>query len=1602
MSDRTSAKEAYTPPRVVERRSRSRERNTRVRYRGSKRSLTRSRSATHRDTSRSSTLACSNAKHSRYRNRSPKRMRKRRTRISRSIERSRSMDSKSSKAYRGRSRSRLHKNKKRSRAKRRHVCTSSVTSTTISSSSESNSSSHRRSLAKSNHTKSRKQSVTSKSKESSVMEKLIDALNKRNESSFIGAKDVIPNFDPSQKNQTMTSWLKKVNETARIYYWNDKEIIYNALPKLAGLSRRWYEGLPSVRLNWKEWQAKLLKSFPDDQNYADKLIEMLDRKSKRDETLEEYFYDKAKLVNHCGIKGKNAVDCIIQGIYDNNVRLNALGSDFRRPSRLLKYLRNISCKSIKEIKKTPMQTKESIRNNKQPSFKVRCYNCSELGHTVPKCTKAIQKCPKCNRMGHLGEHCKRDADKDKHPLNPVNKVQLIEASKTSHNIYTKNITVNGIPKTAFVDFGSECTLIKQSTSDELKLDTSTVGLPVLKGFASGVVLPLGKASIEISVDFVTAVVDVFIVHNEFLNTDVLVGQTLTELPEVRVYKTNSNLVLYSAVAEAEKSEVYVKSDVEINGLVGVDIHLGSKHTGLIYLPGNTCFKTGEEMVIPQGLYAVKNGVGKILVINLSGDKFTLLRGKLIARANLLPISLAIYSDFQRADKLGIYNLTVDQPSNNKPDPLTMDMLKIGSETTDKQRQLLLNLVNEYRDCFALNVSELGTSTISEMHITLTDSSPVSYKPYRLPYSERIVVQKLVNELLENNIVKESNSSYASPIVLVKKKNNDYRLCVDYRALNKKTVKDSYPMPVIDDQLDRLNGKRFFTSLDLKSGYYQIPMATDSTHMTAFVTPDGHFEYTRMPFGLVNAPAVFQHMINKALGKDRFDLALPYMDDILTPATDVDEGMEKLRKIFDCLRKAGLTLNIEKCFFFETKLDYLGYEISKEGLRPGSRKTEAVALFPAPSNVHQVRQFVGLASFFRRFVPNFASIAKPLTALTKANTPWVWSSLQEEAFHTIKTKLIERPILALYDTTYITEVHCDASKLGVGGILLQKPDEKSPPRPVAYFSKQTTKDEEYLHSYELETLAVVLSLKKFRIYLIGIQFKVFTDCNALRTTLTKRDLMPRIARWWLLLQEYDFRIEYRPGDNMKHVDALSRNPIASRDSLELLDAREYDVMNISTTDWLQTVQMSDPKLQHIKLILKSNKKEVKDIHTNFLLQDDKVYRIVGDQKKWVVPNGARWRICQLCHDEMGHFAAEKTLDKIKQDYWFPKMKRFVCKYVEACLSCAYNKASTSKPTGYLHPIPKGNVPFHTLHMDHLGPFVRSKKGNSYILGVIDGFSKFIFIKPVKDVKTKTTIKTLQEIFDVIGSPNIMITDRGTSFTSAGFKGFVKLIGARHVLNAVATPRANGQIERYNRTILESLAATNHDQVERDWDVRVGKLQWSLNNMINKTTGKSPSEIVFGRRTICPGEGPILNELADLKDTSEPGPSRDAIRSAALENTTKCQQYMKKKFDSGRAPTKFFKIDDLVMIPNHHNPADGKSKKLCPKFRGPLKITAILENDRYEVSSIEGHSKRKYKSVYPADQLKRWITFAPSNDTDGEDNDFTSNEADERVNYCSDSN
>jgi hypothetical protein len=350
-----------------------------------------------------------------------------------------------------------------------------------------------------------------------------------------------------------------------------------------------------------------------------------------------------------------------------------------------------------------------------------------------------------------------------------------------------------------------------------------------------------------------------------------------------------------------------------------------------------------------------------------------------------------------------------------------------------------------------------------------------------------------------------------------------------------------------------------------------------------------------------------------------EVAAIYLDDVLLHGKTVDDALKNLRKIFEIFRNEGITLNLRKCHFLMTSVTFLGFDIGDGRVRPGQDKTDAIEHYSPPKSVHQVRQFLGLVGYFRHFVKDFAIIAKPLTNLTKKTVTWHWGVSEEEAFRQLQRTLTTRPTLALFNPELTTEVHTDASMLGLAGILLQYQTSDTRLHPVAYFSRQTTNGEQKFHSYELETLAVVESLKKFRSYLLGIQFTAVTDCNALKATSVKKQIIPRIARWWLQLQEFSFEVKYRPGTRMKHVDTLSRNPPAT-------NAEQEEILRIKQADWVLSGQLIDQKIKDIhKILSKPPQTEAEfRVYKDYALRDGRVYRITARGIQWVVPRGMTGR------------------------------------------------------------------------------------------------------------------------------------------------------------------------------------------------------------------------------------------------------------------------------------------------------------------------------------------------------------------------------------------
>lgn len=857
----------------------------------------------------------------------------------------------------------------------------------------------------------------------------------------------------------------------------------------------------------------------------------------------------------------------------------------------------------------------------------------------------------------------------------------------------------------------------------------------------------------------------------------------------------------------------------------------------------------------------------------------------------------------------------------------------------------------YRSNYLLNLASGKADKEWEMSIKLKSDQPISFSPRRLAFTEKEKLRVILDELLADGIIRRSDSPYASPIVLVRKKNGEVRLCVDYRELNKITVKDNFPTPLIDDHLDRLKGKKYFTNLDLRNGFYHVKMAESSVKLTSFVTPLGQYEYVRMPFGLTNAPREFQRYIYNIFDPlIRDNKVLLYLDDILIATETIEEHLEILREVFELAGKCKLKIREDKCYFLHTEITYLGYLIDENGIRPSNANIESIVNYPIPRNAKAVHRFVCLASYFRRFVPNFSVLAKPLYDLIKKEGEFVFSPQELEIFEILKKYLSTQPTLAIYAPDLETELHCDASSTGFGAILLQK-QKNGVFQPISYFSKRTTPAESKYHSFELECLAAVYAIKRFQIYLYGIKFRIVTDCDSFRLTLAKKGINPRISRWAMFLQDYNYEIVHRPGKRMSHVDALSRC---------------HNILVLEPCTFEQTLAIVQDRDAEI---IKIREKLEEDEDRFFELRDGLVYRkCKNDRLLFLVPKSMYNNVIRTCHDDLGHVGLDKVLDRILQVYWFPDMRNEVKKYIANCLKCVEFSPHSGRAEGFLHSIPKDDRPFQTLHVDHCGPFTKTKKGFRHILSVVDAFTKFVKLYPCKSTTSGETISHLREYFRDYSKPKRIVSDRGTCFTSKDFSNFVNGENVSHVLIVTGTPRANGQVERFNRVISPMLA--KECEKGDNWCDQLPKVEFSINNTRCRSTGYTPSMLLFGIDQI--GE---VNDRIKLMLESELAKERNLpeVRMDAVRNINKVQAENEINYNKKRKKPTVYKEGDYVMLKNV-DATPNVNKKLIPSFRGPYVIKKALGRDRYVVNDIDGFqvTQRSYTGTVAADQIKRYVS------------------------------
>ncbi|XP_046602593.1 uncharacterized protein LOC124296600 [Neodiprion lecontei] len=852
-------------------------------------------------------------------------------------------------------------------------------------------------------------------------------------------------------------WLQNLESMQQLHQWPRDYLLEAARMHLSDGAKDWFRCRARELKTWDAFREAFRQEFIFQDDLTTRFDRMRARVQGKGESLVKYFHAKAKMCSELSLTYRELKAQVLIGLWSRELANAVMPSMQYTTTELLHELlyfesifaqraerirssrettsarprRQVERPSGDESKRTDVSAgrrdTRDVPTERGTSTDVRkCYNCNKDGHIARDCPspKRVLTCYKCGGQGHISTRCTGNKERT---VKAVGKTGDTSAQK-----YFKNATINGRDMAVFIDSGnSDCTM-RISRVLRKQFEVKWISVP-LQGFGppEHVTTSPGFVEATIIIDGVDVPgVPMRVVPDDVQGVDALIGRTFTEADSVDCHKVGSTLT-FSRNAELPR---------DVNELP-------------------THFVTAEAVTLPP------HTVGFINVVNDQHDY-------VLPVSNFGNVEKNVGANDGRWVRGEVSRVWAIDRANIKTSPINEEDIDVGPEQPKEVVQELCELINEYRDCVSTNLFDLGCAKNVEMEIQVNEGSkPVCSKPYRTSEKERCETKEMLREWREAGIITDTQSPYASPVLLVKKKSGDSRLCVDFRKLNEQTKRVHFPLPNIDDHLAQVRNGSIFIVLDLAHGYLQIPLSKDAREKTAIITSEETAEFTRMVFGLMNGPAFFSKAMHRALGPLRDKVVLFYLDDILVPGSDWVELKAKLRMVLESLRNGGLTIKLEKCKFLYKKVSYLGYELSGNGIEPGVHKVAAIREFPAPTNVHEVRRYLGLTGYFRKFVPRYAHIAEPLTDLLKMDNEFVWGDEQNRAFESSRAKLTEQPVLQTFDPKAITELHTDASAVGLAAMLMQR-DAADKLRLVYALSRRTSEPERRYHSSKLELLAIM--------------------------------------------------------------------------------------------------------------------------------------------------------------------------------------------------------------------------------------------------------------------------------------------------------------------------------------------------------------------------------------------------------------------------------------------------------------------------------------------------------------------------------------------------
>jgi hypothetical protein len=1225
-----------------------------------------------------------------------------------------------------------------------------------------------------------------------------------------------------------------------------------------------------------------------------------------------------------------------------------------------------------------------------PRSPIVCYNCDQPGHMRAKCPKPLKSSWSPNKKATSGRGAGSQPSVTHVSEGPArtNKV----AVKRSTHAYI-DCEINGELEHCLLDTGSELTLFPAAKACKYNLQVHPTDQRVFAANESEMkvkgacIAPIVFAGYSIPTPAIVCPhVDEIILGLPWIEEN----RILWDAHEREIVYRGKRYALSHSNATPKCRRIKAASTHVIppkhQAIIPVDlINNSPREIGEQYY-------CSEAKVLAPGVYSSHT--------LLKGDQYTGLAVRVL-NITSRPVRITEGRD------LG-YLSPVQPPEQIAMDDSEAELIKLPDELTPKQHAQAVSFLAKYKDIMSTSDLDIGRTHLIEHEINTGDARPIRQPLRRHPIAHLEEIDRQTQDLLDHDLIEPAASPWASNVVLVTKRDGSARMCVDYRSVNFLTKFDAYPLPHLDTCLNAMKQASWFSTLDLRAGYHNIPIKEEHRDKTTFITRKGSWRYKVLPFGLSTAPGTFQRLMDMVLSGLTYEMCMVYLDDVIVFSETFEDHIDRLEQVFTRLKEAGLKLKPSKCHLFKRSVEFLGHIISGKGIQTATDKVEAVRSWPTPKNLTESRSFTGLCSYYRRFIKDFSKIASPLYALTKKNAVFHWGDEQQQAFEELKSKLISAPILGIPrdDGMYILDT--DASDKGLGVVLSQIQDQQE--RVIAYSSRVLNAAETNYSVTRRELLAIIYGLRQYKQFLLGRKFLIRTDHAALQYLRRTPELIGQEARWLNFIESFQFDIKHRPGISHANADALSRKPAENHNSENTNTETEPTLcrkiakiepcITLLAGEKLGELQEQDPVWGKLAKLLRSGEPlpkidQVQIEHPDFktllaqkdqlIVHDGVIYRQFYREDhpmelQILLPKSLRVPVIQELHANVAaHAGIRKTLDHVQRRAYWPRWISDVKRVLKSCERCQEFHRGKLPRHGDLHPILAG-APLERMSIDLTGPHHKTPRRAEYILTCVDVFTKWAEAFPIPSKEAHVVARVLVDnVFTRIGTPISLLSDRGTDVDSTIMREVCQLLHIDKLRTTAYKPSTNAACERFHRTLNKMIGKLVSERQD-DWDLILPHIMSCYRATVHDTHGYTPNMLMLGREVRAPVDIALAKPLDDdpISFDAYVDNLQDRLE-IAYDRTRKelqrCAEINKRKYDMRVKPSEFKAGDHVYLFKTKRR--RGIQEKWARKYEGPY----IVLKHMGPVNLLVAKSPRSTPFCVHVDKVKPYQTL-DSEDLDSE--------------------